>query len=108
MKIILLTRSGQSPTKKFTEKLLNENLGDFKGRVQTMSGAAYNVPSVLSAGIDRGEVDSVFVINPSIFPPSAYELAVFKKPALGRYREALKKAGARQTSWDIAMHLAKS
>ena len=73
-----------------------------------MSGAAYNVPSVLSAGIDRGEVDSVFVINPSIFPPSAYELAVFKKPALGRYREALKKAGARQTSWDIAMHLAKS
>lgn len=103
MKIVFLTKSGQAPTKNFAERLVRENVRAVPGEdITTLAGAVYMDPRVLCAGIEKGEVDQVFVISLLPFPPSAYELAAISGPALTEYGRALEQAEKGKTTWDVA------
>ena len=103
MKIVFLTKSGHAPTKKFTERLLQENIRTTPGEeIIALAGIAYMDPRVLRAGIRKGKVDHVFVITPLAFPLAAYQLADIFGPALAEHGEALERAKKGQTAWDVA------
>ena len=101
-KIVILTKTGQSPTKQSAEKLLQENLGDFEGQIEMRSGLAYLQPAVLSAGIRKGEVDAVYFIDCLLFPPTEYNLAVIEGENLEAYGAKLAWAKKGETSWQVA------
>lgn len=103
MKIVFITQSGHAPTKKFAERLISENVKVAPGEeFTTYAGAIYMNPQVLRAGIEKGEVDRVFVITSLPFPPTAYQLTVIAKPALADYGKALELAKKGESAWDVA------
>lgn len=106
--VLFITKGGQTPTRRFFSRLLNETYRRVFGSadaVDVEGGYALLKKEHMLEKLNDPDTAMVVAIMEYVAPRTAYSTYAIAGTGLEEYRKILTEAGPEKTSWDCAMNL---